>query len=85
MFIHNNISESNFQKENEDLKLEIQKYIPIKNSDQSPNLADEGDKEKAQNFANMIEHTKLVDVVKSVQICFDPIERCRNSECCSFL
>ena len=45
MFIHNNISESNFQKENEDLKLEIQKYIPMKNSDQSPNLADEGDKD----------------------------------------
>ena len=28
----------------------------------------------ATKYANMLEHTKLVDVVKSVQICFDPVE-----------
>ena len=33
MFIQNNISDYNFYKENEDLKLEIQKYIPIKSTD----------------------------------------------------
>jgi DNA-directed RNA polymerase II subunit RPB1 len=35
---------------------------------------DEREQDKASKFANMIEHTKLVDVVKSVQIWFDPIE-----------
>jgi DNA-directed RNA polymerase beta' subunit len=33
---------------------------------------DETDKEKAQQFSNMLEHTKLMDVIKSVQIYFDP-------------
>lgn len=36
---------------------------------------DEQEQEKAIKFANMMEHTKLVDLVKSVQICFDPQER----------
>lgn len=36
---------------------------------------DEMDKEKANTFANMMEHTKLVDLVKTVEICFDPTER----------
>lgn len=36
---------------------------------------DEHDQENAVKFANMMEHTKLVDLVKSVQICFDPHER----------
>jgi DNA-directed RNA polymerase II subunit RPB1 len=35
---------------------------------------DEEDMEKATKYANMIEHTRLVDVVSSIQICFDPIE-----------
>jgi len=35
---------------------------------------DETEMDKATKYANMLEHTKLVDVVKSVQICFDPIE-----------
>ena len=30
--------------------------------------------EKATAYATMMEHTKLVDVVKSIQICFDPNE-----------
>jgi len=33
---------------------------------------DETDKEKAQQFSNMLEHTKLMDVIKCVQIYFDP-------------
>ena len=33
---------------------------------------DQHDKDKATNYCNMLQHTKLVDVVKSVEICFDP-------------
>jgi len=36
--------------------------------------ADESNPEKAKQFANMMEHTKLADVISSVQICFDPDE-----------
>ena len=36
---------------------------------------DEHSQDKASQYANMLEHTKLVDVVKNVQICFDPNER----------
>jgi DNA-directed RNA polymerase II subunit RPB1 len=36
---------------------------------------DETDPDKATQYANMIERTTLVDVVKSVQICFDPLDR----------
>jgi len=35
---------------------------------------DEHSQDKASQYANMLEHTKLVDVVKHVQICFDPTE-----------
>jgi DNA-directed RNA polymerase II subunit RPB1 len=35
---------------------------------------DELEQDRAAQFANMMEHTKLVDVVKSIQICFDPNE-----------
>lgn len=37
--------------------------------------ADEADKDRATVYANMLEHTVLRDVVKGVQICFDPLER----------
>jgi len=36
--------------------------------------ADESNPEKAKQFANMMEHTRLGDVISSVQICFDPDE-----------
>jgi hypothetical protein len=36
---------------------------------------DETDKDKAINYSNIIGHTRLVDVVKSIQICFDPNEQ----------
>lgn len=39
------------------------------------NPADQTHKEKAEMYANMLEHTKLADIVKSVQIYFDPLER----------
>ena len=39
------------------------------------NPADEQDQQKAEKIATMLEHTKLVDVVESVQICFDPNDR----------
>ncbi len=34
--------------------------------------ADELDRDKADTFANMMSYTKLIDLVKSAQICFDP-------------
>jgi len=36
---------------------------------------DELSQEKATQYATMLEHTKLVDVIKSVQICFDPSDK----------
>ena len=36
---------------------------------------DEADKDRASKFANMMEYTVLKDIVKGVQICFDPLER----------
>ena len=36
---------------------------------------DESSREKAEHYANMLEHTKLSDVVKGVQICFDPVDK----------
>jgi len=36
---------------------------------------DETDKDKATKYANMLQHTKLIDVVKAVKICFDPSDR----------
>jgi DNA-directed RNA polymerase II subunit RPB1 len=35
---------------------------------------DEIDQNKSDSFTKIIEHTKLIDVVKSIQICFDPNE-----------
>lgn len=42
------------------------------------NQIDEQDQDKANQYSNMLEHTKLVDVVKSVQICFDPNDKSTN-------
>jgi DNA-directed RNA polymerase beta' subunit len=38
------------------------------------NEVDQEIKERAEQYAKMIEHTRLMDVVQSVQICFDPRE-----------
>jgi len=36
---------------------------------------DESSREKAEHYSNMLEHTKLADVVSGVQICFDPLDK----------
>jgi DNA-directed RNA polymerase beta' subunit len=36
------------------------------------------EKDRAANYCNMIQYTKLVDVVKSVEICFDPNDHATN-------
>ena len=36
------------------------------------NEIDQYDQEKANYYSKMLEHTKLIDVVKSIKICFDP-------------
>ena len=41
---------------------------------------DEQDQDKASAYATMLEHTRLVDVVKSIQICFDPNEQATTIE-----
>jgi len=59
----------------------IEEILRLTKNPKNPSLTvhlkplDEGDKDKAIMFANMLEHTKLIDVVKSVKICFDPKER----------
>lgn len=45
-----------------------------KNPSLTIHLVDEENQQKAITYANMLEHTKLVDLVNTVQICFDPIE-----------
>jgi DNA-directed RNA polymerase II subunit RPB1 len=58
----------------------IEEILRLTKNPKSPSLTiylkplDETDKEKATTYANMLEHTKLVDLVSSVEICFDPIE-----------
>ena len=41
---------------------------------------DECDKKKAQNIMNMIEHTRLEDVISCIQICFDPENEDNSSQ-----
>ena len=36
---------------------------------------DETERDRAEQYANMLEHTRLIDVIKSVQISFDPNDR----------
>ena len=56
----------------------IEEILRLTKNPKNPSLTialkpmEETDKEKATNYANMIEHTKLVDLVKMIQICFDP-------------
>jgi len=59
----------------------IEELLRLTKNPKSPSLTihlrslDENNKDKAVKYANMIEYTKLIDVIKSVQICFDPNER----------
>ena len=58
----------------------IKEILNLTKNPKNPSLTiylkplDETDKEKATTYANMLEHTKLVDLVSSVEICFDPVE-----------
>jgi DNA-directed RNA polymerase II subunit RPB1 len=58
----------------------IEEILRLTKNPKNPSLTvflkqiDETDKDKAEIYANMLEHTKLIDVVKAVQIYFDPIE-----------
>jgi DNA-directed RNA polymerase II subunit RPB1 len=62
----------------------IEEILRLTKNPKNPSLTvhlkpqDEESHEKAKSFANMIEHTRLYDVVKSVQICFDPNDRNTN-------
>jgi len=59
----------------------IEEILRLTENPKNPSLTvhlkalDEEEQEKATKYANMLEHTKLVDVVKSFQICFDPNDK----------
>jgi len=59
----------------------IEEILRLTKNPKNPSLTvylnpiDEQDKTKASKYSNMLEHTKLIDVVKSVQICFDPSDK----------
>ena len=56
----------------------IEEILSLSSDPKNPSMTiykkkeDETDREKAQVYMNMLEHTKLVEIVKSVEICFDP-------------
>ena len=59
----------------------IEEILRLTKNPKNPSLTvhlkplDENVQDRAIQFANMMEHTKLVDVVKSIKICFDPNEQ----------
>ena len=59
----------------------IEEILRLTKNPKNPSLTifmkpvDEHDKDRASQFSNMLDHTRLVDVVKSVQICFDPNDK----------
>jgi DNA-directed RNA polymerase II subunit RPB1 len=62
----------------------IEEILRLTKNPKNPSLtvylkeADEKDQDKANVYSKMLEHTKLVDVVKTVQICFDPNDEATN-------
>jgi len=56
----------------------IEEILSLSSEPKNPSLTiylkeeDETQKDKAQSIMYMIEHTKLIEVVKSIEICFDP-------------
>ena len=56
----------------------IEEILSLSSEPKNPSLTvylkpeDETDKDKAHSIMYMLEHTKLEDIVKSVEICFDP-------------
>ena len=59
----------------------IEEILRLTKNPKNPSMSvflkplDETEQDKANNYSNMLEHTRLVDVVKSIQICFDPNEK----------
>jgi len=59
----------------------IEEILRITKNPKNPSITaylkpiDEMSKDKAVKYASLMEHTKLVDVVSSVQICFDPNDK----------
>jgi DNA-directed RNA polymerase beta' subunit len=59
----------------------IEEILRLTKNPKNPSLTihlnpmEETDKNKATQYSNMLEHTKLINVVKSVQICFDPNDK----------
>jgi DNA-directed RNA polymerase II subunit RPB1 len=64
----------------------IEEILRLTKNPKNPSLTihlkpqDEEDQDKATTYATMMEHTKLVDVVKSIQVCFDPNPTATNIE-----
>ena len=58
----------------------IEEILRLTKNPKNPSLTvhlrdfEETNEEKASQYANMLEHTKLVNVIKNIQICFDPNE-----------
>uniref|UniRef100_A0A6C0JLL6 DNA-directed RNA polymerase n=1 Tax=viral metagenome TaxID=1070528 RepID=A0A6C0JLL6_9ZZZZ len=59
----------------------IEEILRLTKNPKNPSLTvhlkplDETNKDKATQYANMLEHTKLIDLIKSVKICFDPNDK----------
>jgi len=59
----------------------IEEILRLTKNPKNPSLTihlkpiDELNQEKATQYATMMNHTKLIDVIKSVQICFDPNDK----------
>lgn len=59
----------------------IEELLRLTKNPKNPSLTihmkqiDQHEQDKAVNYANLIEYTKLADVVKSIQICFDPNDK----------
>ena len=59
----------------------IEEILRLTKNPKNPSLTvhlkslDETERDRAEQCANMLEHTKLIDVIKSVQICFDPNDK----------
>jgi DNA-directed RNA polymerase beta' subunit len=59
----------------------IEEILRLTKNPKNPSLTihlkqiDEAEQDKATKYANMLQHTKLVDVIKSLQICFDPNDK----------
>jgi DNA-directed RNA polymerase beta' subunit len=62
----------------------IEEILRLTKNPKNPSLTihinDEDSQERATSYATMLEHTKLVNIVKSVQICFDPNENTSSIE-----